>query len=736
MDKRQHTKVTEGKRTPGSVLEAIGHLHRLSSLIASDQLDEALSAAVEIPVQCLGICATALLMPSRNSDRRRLVTSRNLPSDLRTDIVTLRDDGLIGWVLKNNAPRAIDDLTTDGSSPYLRYGLRSAVCAPVECGGETPGAMLCVSRYPTAFAVWEVELVALLANQVSAIVRRQESTPASDALPSPGAPEKSDDADDIVSRVLEEALAAVKADGGSIMAKRGNHLRIIASRGLRDDVPQSANLSDGTIAAWVATNGKPLMLNGRVQDDRFSSAEERPEIVSAISVPLRNSRNLVGVLNVHSTRPWHTYTNRELGILGRIAGRVALGIEYARLFEQSRLQMRHLRSLYRVARAITSTLDLGDITEMITQYLREHMSADVCALLMYDRAYDVVRLARGHSSLGGPDDQYLQLTRPAVSAARRSKRPVEYHDLLQSPEYAGVEAVRRLGLRSGVVAALSVRGNITGFVAAFRRKPHGFERQAVKVLPGLAELAAIALENARLYQRQADIAHMTRKSLMPLSPQEIPGFDIGCKYAPAYQVGGDFYDIVRLPDGKFGIAIADVAGKDTKAAAHIGMCRHSLRAVADEIRSPAALIQKMNRLVCEQTEPDSFISMIYAVLDPTSRRLAYCSAGHEPALVYRHRSRRVDERSTHGLLLGILPRETYRERRASIQVGDIIALYTDGLVDALATREMPGVERLKSLLIEYHALPMQQIADLLHDQASAQSDRSPDDIALILLKAL
>jgi sigma-B regulation protein RsbU (phosphoserine phosphatase) len=313
---------------------------------------------------------------------------------------------------------------------------------------------------------------------------------------------------------------------------------------------------------------------------------------------------------------------------------------------------------------------------------------------------------------------------------------VEYHDLLKSPEYAGIEAVRRLGLRSGVIAALAVKGNITGFVAAFRCQPGGFARQLVKVLPGLAELAAIAIENARLYQRQVDIAHLTQKNLVPLSLQNIPGFDMGYKYAPAYQVGGDYCDIIKLQDGKYGIAIADVAGKDIKAASHIGMCRHSLRAVADEIKSPAVLMKKMNSCVCEHTEPDSFISMIYAVLDPASRRLTLSSAGHEPAVVFRKRSTCLEELSTYGLLLGILPHETYSQRRTCIRAGDILMLYTDGLVDALSSRDIPGDEKMKNILLDCHMQPMQQIADTLHDHASAHTARNPDDIALILLKAL
>lgn len=731
MDNRQEQKAVTGKRGAASALEAMSHLHRLSSLVASGRFDDALGAAVEIPMHCLGISGTALLLPSPNPERLRLITSRNLPDDLRRDVITFHADDLIGWVIANDAPRVVDELPS--SSQYPQYGMRSAACAPVETDGPLPGALLCLSRLPREFAIWEVELISLVANQVSAVLRLQESAPPSRATHL-RPPEDAEDSEEIVQRVFAEALTAVNACGGSVMARHGNRLEIVASQNLRDDAPLSCRLSDGTIASWVALNGKPLLLNGRVEDERFASAAERPEIVSAISVPLKGGNSLVGVLNVHSKQPWRTYTHRDINTLSRIAGRVALGIEYARLFEQSKTQARHLRSLYKVARTITSTLDLKTVQEAIAGYLDEHLHAEVCALCTYDRAYDKIEITGGRSSIGESEGQYLELMLPAVKAALRSTRPIEYHDLPASREYADVEAVRRLGLRSGVVVALAVKGEVTGFIAAFSRRPRAFARQEVKVLPGIAELAAMAIENARLYKRQTDIADMTYRSLVPARLEKIPGFEIGYRYEPAYQVGGDYCDIIRLPGGRYGIAIADVAGRDIAAASHIGMFRHSLRALVDEIRSPATLIRKMNRLVCEQTAPEAFISMVYAILDPQRGSLILSSGGHDPALVYRAATSSVEELSTHGLLLGILPDETYRQRRASIQMGDILALYTDGLVDALSSPGVPGIDRLADMLRDSHAQPAQQIADSLYGRAE-ESGRGADDIALLLLKA-
>lgn len=597
MTGRREQKTAADPGSAGNALEAMGHLHRLSSLVASDRLDDALTTAVEIPIRCLGFSGTALLVPSEDSDGMRLLAGCGLDEALRDEVASYCDDDIIGWVITNSAPRVVDDISAlcpDSSTAYLRHGMRSAVCVPVETGGMRPGVMLCVSQSARASAVWEIELVSMVANQVSSVLRRQDTA--------------------------------------------------------------------------------------------------------------------------------------------------EIGFAYARLSEQSRVQARHLRSLYRVARTITSTLDLDLIGDEITNYLCGNLSADACALVLYDEAHDELHLAGAYPK--EDSERFLQLVKPVVKSAVRSTRPLEFQEIGSAPEYAGVEAVRRLGLRSGVVTALTVKGSIIGFIAAFRRQPRGFSRDDVKITAGLAELTSIAVENARLYRRQHDIASITKCTLIPTGLPGIPGFDIGYKYSPAEQVGGDYCDIVGLRNGRYGVVVADVAGRDVAAACHMAMCRHSFRATADEIRSPDALIAKMNRLVCQQTECEAFISMLYVIVNPATGKLALCSAGHEPALIYRAETGTVEELTTDGLLLGINTSETFSLRNASICTGDVLTLYTDGLTDGLTTRDCLGVDRLKELLVANCSGSAQRITDVLYDLVQPRpGDRGShaqrrDDIAMILLKAL
>lgn len=746
MDGQQDLVTSTEPKGSKSTLQILGHLHQLSAHMASGRLDEALNLAIELPGRCMGIDKTALLLPSSPLGELSLTASRNLPREFEEHLPYLRKDDFVGRVLASGAPKVVDDFSQMPpriAAPYIQHGARSGVCVPVEVTGSPPGVILCLATTKRPFTIWEVELLYTLANHVGAVLRQgsKGESPDQDAkrirIDQAGEDISSlPGTKSLLSHTLAEALAAVSADGGSIMQKRDGELWIIASHGLGEDIPRNTRLSVRTISAWVAAHNKPLLLQGTVQDARFATEAARPEIVTAISVPLRGKMGVVGVLNVHRTRPGYAYTEWELAALSKMGERIALGVEHVSLSEQSKLQTRHLRSLYKIARTITSTLEFKRVLRMILEHLYTDLASDVCALLLYDQESNQLQLASGYSPIGATDQQYVELTLPAINAVLKSARPVVIQDLGSRPGYGDLPAVRDLGLRSAAIAALTVKRRTIGFIAAFRREPRGFPRQVVRMLPGLAELAAIAVQNARLYQRQSDIAQVMQKELTPTRLDTIPGFEVGSKYAPAYQVGGDYYDLIKLRGDKFGIAIADVSGKNVAAATYIATCKHSLRALADEIRSPSALLHKMNHLIYEQTEPEAFISMFYAVLDTRRRTVAFSSAGHEPALLLRSRTAHIEEISTCGLLLGIIPTVTFAERKTYLRSGDILLLYTDGLIEALSSPKRSGVEVLKEIVSTGHLKPTQELADNIHELAVQSVSRTPDDIALVLLKTL
>jgi phosphoserine phosphatase RsbU/P len=181
--------------------------------------------------------------------------------------------------------------------------------------------------------------------------------------------------------------------------------------------------------------------------------------------------------------------------------------------------------------------------------------------------------------------------------------------------------------------------------------------------------------------------------------------------------------------------VADVAGKDVTAALYISMCKHALRALAEHIPSPAELMRKMNRFIHDHTEPEGFISMFYGLLEVDKGTLTYCTAGHEPGLLRRADGATVEHINTRGTILGVTLDATFEEATTSIEAGDVLLLYTDGLIQALSGGEANGFDVLKQALAEQEHDSGQGFADGIHEMTlSSQNTKVPDDIAIMVVR--
>ena len=739
-----------GATTPGSksALEFLGFLQHLSRETAEGNLARVVDAAVELPIKHLRVDKSVLLCCPALGKPYFPLAFRNVSQSFLDECHLLAGDDIVDWVAASQSPKVVENvpsLSTASASVYAREHVHSLACIPVVAQGETLAVLLYMCSFPVAFTVWEIEVMNTIANHVAAVSRLKQTdegrTPPQIG-PLLGRLREAlwtfADLNELLSRTLREALALMQADSGSVMLHESRGCRVAASYGLGPSASQEVHRARDTVAMRVIASRKPILLHGPVGAQEYPGAVLRPEIASAISAPLRGRGAMLGLLNINRTRAGRAFNDRDLAfVVSHIARPLAVAIENLKLHEATKAQTRYLRDLYEIARTITSTLQLDAVLEMIMSRLRALIVSDVCGLLLYDTETGRLNVACGCGIPDGAELDYADLMMPAGKLPLSRLRPVVVPDLSAHHAHGHSPAAERLGLRSAVIVPLMIKRKRVGFLTAYRREPRGFPGTAVKLLIGMAELAAIAIENARLYERQSGIANLAQTMLTPGALDPIPHFEIGCKYAPAHQVGGDYYDLIKLDKHKFAIVVADVAGKDVSAAAHIAMCKHSLRAIAEHITSPSKLLRKMNRLIYDNTEPEAFISMFYAILNTKNRTLAYSSAGHEPGILLRTRMKTIEYISTPGILLGVLPNATFCERITSIKLGDILLLYTDGLVAALSPDCEIGLSKIESTLIESALKSAQELANSIHELAiSRHTGRPPDDIAIVALKGI
>ncbi|WP_338894460.1 SpoIIE family protein phosphatase [Streptomyces sp. TG1A-60] len=282
---------------------------------------------------------------------------------------------------------------------------------------------------------------------------------------------------------------------------------------------------------------------------------------------------------------------------------------------------------------------------------------------------------------------------------------------------------------------LITSGRPVGSLVLAYEQPHPFVSEERAVLISTAGLIAQAMDRARLYDTKHQLAHNLQSGLLPHTLPHVTGLDVAARYLPATRgmdIGGDFYDLIRLDTTTAAAAIGDVQGHNVNAAALMGQVRTAVHATAGA--PPNEVLARTNRLLTD-LDPDLFTSCLYVHLDLAARTACLATAGHPPPLL-RHPDGRTE--ALHlppGLLLGIDPEAAYASTEIPLPPGSVLALYTDGLVEAPGTDIDDAVDDLAHVLARTEPVGprgMNAVADTLIQHARRSAPRS-DDIALLLI---
>jgi sigma-B regulation protein RsbU (phosphoserine phosphatase) len=226
----------------------------------------------------------------------------------------------------------------------------------------------------------------------------------------------------------------------------------------------------------------------------------------------------------------------------------------------------------------------------------------------------------------------------------------------------------------------------------------------LQLLSAVGTQVAIALERARLFdvtqaqrlrlERELKLAREVQDSLLPDALPEIPGFSLAADWRSALEMAGDFYDIFSLPDGRWGIVVADVSDKGAAAAMYMAMTRSLIRTSATNYSSPAGALKEVNQHLFAHSSSDMFVTAFYAILDANTQTLTYANAGQNPPLLQRAGGG-IEQLTRTGAALGIIEALQLSDMTLVLAPGDSLVIYTDGVTDALnAQGEQYGLTRL------------------------------------------
>lgn len=296
---------------------------------------------------------------------------------------------------------------------------------------------------------------------------------------------------------------------------------------------------------------------------------------------------------------------------------------------------------------------------------------------------------------------------------------------------AAADRLRRAGVHSYLAAPLVARGEVLGTLSLYRTvDDRPFDDQDLTLATELAARAAICIDNARLYGRERATALTLQRSILPQEPPRLAGMEVASRYLPAVsEVGGDWFDVLPLRDGKVGLVVGDVMGKGVHAAAVMGQLRTATRALARLDLPPAELLSHLDGIAASLGDSDTLATCLYVVCDPRHGRCEVSRAGHLPPVLVDPGGKAVLLDIAAGVPLGVggVP---FTADRGELPAGALLALFTDGLVESHTEPIDTGLNALLRLL-DATRLPLEETCDLVLDTLNRQPD---DDVALLLAR--
>ena len=238
-------------------------------------------------------------------------------------------------------------------------------------------------------------------------------------------------------------------------------------------------------------------------------------------------------------------------------------------------------------------------------------------------------------------------------------------------------------------------------------------------------------------QNELEVASNTQQSILPKTFPKDPDFEVFGHMEPARNVGGDFYDVIRLEDRKVGIAIADVSGKGVPAALFMMSSRTLLKGAAIGSRDPGNALREVNELLYEENETMMFVTVLYAIYDPANGTLTYANGGHDAPMLVRPDGGSDLLQHTGGIALGVAPGMKFASHTLELQPGETIVLYTDGVTEAMnGSDEQFGVERMHEVFATSPPTDSEQAAKTMFEAVRGYVGDAPqfDDITCLVLR--
>ena len=663
----------------------------------------------------------------------------------------------------------------------------SAIAAPLHAGGQHLGLLYLAHETPGRYGSEAQVIMSAFANYAAVAIENARVYQASQEqglisavmLQVAEATQSLSTLDQVLETIVRLAPLLVGIDRCAILLWDESDLTFLptASYGLS---PAQQALFEGWQPAlkelWVLEELSISKTPQIVHDAATDTRTAQTTVVSLgfgslLALPLLAQGEILGTMlvdyrdDLFSYDMTETVRDERLTLIQGIAHQAAAVIENSILREAQQQEAYVSAALLQVAQTVANLSDLDDTLSAIVRITPILVGVERCILFLWDERTRHFRVSHTYG-LSREAEAAMQEQRYAPTdfglldtirnqnhlftyeAGTRSDNLPDGRELLP-PDFAALMGYLPEGSGPLLGLPLSVQGDVLGVMILQEiDAPHQAHHRRIEIITGIAQQAALALQNEQLQQerlgrgrleRELQLAREIQQTFIPDLLPEPPGWELAAIWRAARQMAGDFYDLIELPGGQLGVLIADVADKGMPAALFMVLTRTWLRAVAQETPSPAAVLAQVNDHLVPDAKRGMFVTAFYAVLTPESGELVYANAGHNPPVIQRGSSREIELLETGGIALGVVAGARSDDHTCHLEPGDRAVFYTDGVTEAMSPEgNLYGMEQLERIVQRTAAGDAQHLLQAIDRSVAAHASTAPasDDLTLIVLQRL
>lgn len=680
--------------------------------------------------------------------------------------------GIMPWVARNGRTVLANDVSKEERyvpSPLPPANTRAELCVPLIFNEKVVGLLDIQSESLNAFTVEDQLMFESVADTMAAAIRnadlyrsekwrRQTADSLRDVA---GLISTNTGVEEVLETILAELDRILPIDISAIWLLEDGDLCLSAVHGCDPAQLESVCITDPTAAYAMAEaliSDAPII---RRPDDPIwpaGLAAGYDGNYSSIAAPLRVGDRPLGVLTLeHHTNG--RYGHEAQAITTTFAGYAAVAIENARLYDSAQEQAYASAALLQVANAVVSLNDLDEILASVVRIMPILVGVRRVALFRWDAEKELFAVSQEygfseHEEFWLAEKEFRPDSFPLLESAGRENRlvvfPVEPDESPISwlgirpevQEEADVESAERLLM----AVPLSIKNDLFGIILVEEaERSRRFRSRRIEIINGIAQQAALAIQNDLLQREmvvrerletEVQLARQIQQTFIPQTLPKYSAWQLAARWRTARQVGGDFYDVIELRNGKLGLFIADVADKGVPAALFMALTRTLVRAAVNESFSPVEALRRVNDQLLPDTQQGMFVTAVYGVLDLERGDFTYVNAGHNPPFWVRANGH-VEKLARTAIALGAAEQPGMSERSISLTAGDRLFMYTDGLTEAFSSSgDMFGEERLVDVLGSLKEEPAEEILALVENRLNEFSDTVPpeDDLTMLVVR--